>query len=144
MGYDRTKEPPNNAVVWKNDQSWVSIKTHMGSNHKAYDAECAALARALESASRRQMTPERVSNFIDAQAAIRWMASEKPGPSQMHVLQARKHIAVLRRARPDNTIEIRWCPAHKGASGNENADKWAKLATEEPDARWVEWLGSSG
>jgi hypothetical protein len=47
---------------------------------------------------------------------------------------------VLRRARPDITIEIRWCPAHKGVPGNEKADAWAKPTAEEPDARGVEWL----
>jgi hypothetical protein len=57
----------------------------------------------------------------------------------MYAIQARKHIAALRRARPDITIEIRWCPAHKGVSGNK-ADEWAKLAAEEPDARGVEWM----
>jgi len=67
------------AVVWKNDQSWVGIKTHMGYNQEVYDAECAALARALEPASRRQTTPERVAIFTDAQAAISGMASEEPG-----------------------------------------------------------------
>jgi len=41
------------AVVLKNGQPWVGIKNHMGYNQEAYGAECAALARALESASRR-------------------------------------------------------------------------------------------
>ena len=36
------------AAVLHNDQSWVAIKNHMGSNQEAYDAECAALIRALE------------------------------------------------------------------------------------------------
>jgi len=106
------------AMVWKNGQSWVGIKTHMGYNQEAYDAECAALARALESASRRRTTPERVTIFTDAQAAIRRMASEEPGPGQQYALQARKHIVTLRRARPGITIEIQWCPAHKGIAGN--------------------------
>jgi len=68
------------------------------------------------------------------QAAIRRMASEEPGPGQQYALQARKHIATLRRARPDITVELQWCPAHKGVTGNE------KAAAEEPDARGVEWL----
>jgi len=69
------------------------------------------------------------------QAAIKRMASEEPGPGQMYATQARKHIATLRRAGLDITIEIRWCPAHKGVPGNEKADEWAKLAAEEPDSR---------
>ena len=68
------------------------------------------------------------------------MASDEPGPGQQYALQARKHIAVLRKARPRITIEIRWCPAHKGIAGNEKADEWAKNAAEQPYTRGVEWL----
>jgi len=67
-------------------------------------------------------------------------ASEEPGPGQKYALQARMHTAVLRRARPDIIIEVRWCPAHKGVAGNERADEWDKIAAEEPDARGVEYL----
>jgi len=59
---------------------------------------------------------------------------------RQNALQARKHIAALQKARPGISIEIRWCPAHKGVAGNEKADEWAKVAAEEPDARGVEWL----
>ena len=122
------------AVVWKNPHglSWKGIKTHMGFNQEAYDAECAALARALEEAARRNTTPERITIFSDAQAAIKRMASDEPGPGQKYALQARKYIAALRKARPGITIEIRWCPAHKGVAGNEKADEWAKAAAEQP------------
>ena len=131
------------AVAWKRGESWVGIKTHMGYNQEAYDAECAALARALESTTRRSTVPERVTIFTDAQAAIKRMASEEPGPGQKYSLQARKHIATLRRSRPGIIIGIRWCPAYKRVPGNEKADEWAKLAAEEPDARGVEWLAYS-
>jgi len=69
-------------ITWKRGESWVGIKAHMGHNQEAYDTECAALARALESAVRRPTTPERVTIFTDAQAAIRRIASEEPGPGQ--------------------------------------------------------------
>jgi ribonuclease HI len=135
--------PTGYAVVWQNGQSWMGIKAHMGKNQEAYDAECAALARALETAARHQTTPEKVTIFTDAQAAIRRMASEEPGPGQKYGILARKHIAVLRSVRPDITIEIRWSPAHKGIPGNEKANEWAKLAAENPDARGVEPLPRS-
>jgi len=79
----------------------------MGYNQEAYDAERDALAYALELASRRNMIPERVTIFSDAQAAIRRMASDETGAGQQHATQVRKHIAALRRAWPGITIEIR-------------------------------------
>jgi len=118
----------------------VGRKAHIGYNQEAYDAECAALARALAEATRRTTTPERVTIFTDAQVAIRRIASEETGPGQKYAIEARRHIATLRRAHPGIVIEIRWCPAHKGVPGNEKADEWAKLAAEEPNARGVEWL----
>ena len=102
--------------AWKNGQSWVGITSYMGYNQDAYGAECAALACALEAASRRQTTPERVTISTDGQAAIRRMASEDPDPGQIYALQERKHIATMRGARPNITIEVRWRPVHKRGS----------------------------
>jgi ribonuclease HI len=129
------------AIAWQAEgASWVGLKVHMGYNQGAYGAECAAISRALESAARRQSPPYTVTIFSDAQAAIRRMASEDPGPGQMYAIAARKHIAALRKARPNISIEIRWCPSHKGVPGDEKADEWAKLAAEEPDTHGSEWL----
>jgi hypothetical protein len=33
---------------------------------------------------------------------------EEPGPGQVYAIQARKHIATLRKARPNIVIDIRW------------------------------------
>jgi len=68
------------SVVWKKGLSWAGAKVHMGNNQEAYDAESAALAHALELAAQRNTIPERVTIFSDAQAAIRRMASDEPGP----------------------------------------------------------------
>jgi ribonuclease HI len=132
------------AIAWQNCQRWVGIKTHMDYNQEADDTECAALARALQTAAQRQTTPERVTIFTDAQAAIRRISTEDPGPGQMYAIQARRHIATLRRARLGIIIEIWWCLAHKGVPGNEKAEGWAKFAAEEPDAvTLMGWNGCS-
>jgi len=89
---------------------------------------------------RGQTKPKRITVFTDAQAAIRRMVSGEPGPGQQYPIQARKHIDMLRRARPGIIIEIRWRPPHKGVAGNEKGDKWAKIAAEEPDTWGVEWM----
>jgi hypothetical protein len=53
------------AVAWQEGQSWVGVRNHMGYNQEAYEAECAALASALEEVAKRRMVPERVTIFSD-------------------------------------------------------------------------------
>ena len=107
-------------AVWKKGEGRATTKTHMGSIQEAFDAERAALARALEVAARRPLAPEKVTIFTDAQAAITSIASGEPGPGQQYALKARKWIAQLRAARPDIiSIEVRWCPAHEGVAQRE-------------------------
>jgi len=115
-------------------------KTEAALFHRKKSTSKATLRRGMRctgpragEAARRNTTPERVTIFSDAQAAIKRMASDEPGRGQQYALQTRKHIATLRKARPGITIEIRWCPAHKGIAGNEKANEWAKIAAEEPD-----------
>jgi len=66
----------------QNGRRWVGIQAHMGRSQEAYDAECAALARALETAARRQTIPERLQSSPMPQAGIKRMALEEPGPGQ--------------------------------------------------------------
>jgi len=60
------------AVAWEKGRNWAGRKVHMAFFQEAYDAECAAIARALavaaERAKRRKLG--RVRIFTDAQAAI--------------------------------------------------------------------------
>jgi len=54
------------AVVWKKNQTWKGLKVHMGRAQEAYDAECAAIARALETAARRRNKLDHLTIFTDA------------------------------------------------------------------------------
>jgi len=116
----------------------------MGCNQEAFDAECAALARALEVAARRQQAPKTVTIFTGAQAAMARIASGEPGPTQEYAISARKWMAELKDRNRNVRVEIQWCPAHERMAGNEKADEWAKQAAEEPDAQGVEWMGYKG
>jgi len=131
------------SVVRKDGLGCDGVKSHMGYNQEAFDAGCAAITSALELVAKRSGSPGRVPIFSDAQAAIRRMAPEKPGPGQVHAIEVRRWIAAIWRANPAVAIEIRWCPAHKGVTGDK-ADEWAKVATEEPDTWGVEWLRTGG
>jgi len=44
-------------VVWKNKNRGVGVRTHLGCNQEAHNAECATIARALEVAGRRRAVP---------------------------------------------------------------------------------------
>jgi len=54
---------------------------------EAFDAECAALARALQVAATRNHTIRSVTVFTDAQAAIWRMSSDGPEPGQKYALE---------------------------------------------------------
>ena len=127
-------------MTWKSRSKWVGVETHLGYNQEAFDAECAALARALEMAARRRSAPEAVTIYTDVQVAMRRIVAYEPGAGQKYAVLARKWVAALKQTRPKVRIEIRWCPAHEGVEGDEKLDEWAKQAAEEPDARGVEWL----
>ena len=71
------------AVVWRKGRTrWAGRKVHLGYYQEAYDAECAAIARALAvavgRAKRHKLGSVRI--VTDAQAAITRMTHDEPGP----------------------------------------------------------------
>jgi len=78
----------------------------MGFFQEAYDAECAAIARALAVAAEPRRKLGRVRISTDSQAAITRMMHDEPGPGQTYALQARKPCAsgsLLSRSRSAGT-----------------------------------------
>ena len=68
--------------------------------------------------------------FTDSVAAMRRMTGDAPGPGQEMAVRAIEIASRL--VGLDNTIVIRWTPAHRGAVGNEMADQAAKEAATFP------------
>jgi hypothetical protein len=126
------------------------IKTHIGYNQDSrrprYDAECAALARALETAARRQTTPESVTIVADAQAAIKRMASEEPGPGQPDVRNPEIRLWTKTRTSSDlRTINIlrrrtsRRTPHNAGSRAGNAKSCVSLLCTPEPWEDYGQW-----
>jgi ribonuclease HI len=96
----------------------------MGYNQEAYDAECAALARALETAARRQTTPEKVTIFTDAQAAIRChclVAPLRPAPAAPHSRTSSERS------------QKKWAEARQWAGGRVTSKKYKMPRKQRPD-----------
>jgi len=56
------------AAAWKKGNDWKGLQSHMGWGQEACDSECAALARALQTAASRDDPIGAVTIFSDAQA----------------------------------------------------------------------------
>jgi len=51
------------AAVWKKGNDWEGLKSHMSWGQEAYDAECAALARAFQTAASQDDASGRSPSF---------------------------------------------------------------------------------
>jgi ribonuclease HI len=120
------------AAVWKSGDGWQGRKVFMGRNKEVFDAELYAiwigLASARDHLKDDWMGAKSITFFTDAQAALKRIRNDDPGPGQW---LARRIIRTERQLRQAGwTTEFRWVPGHKGVEGNEVADQWAKEGAE--------------
>jgi ribonuclease HI len=118
------------AAVWKGpDGCWQGRKLFMGRNKEVFHAELYAIWVGLMSARKHQdeweaVGPKSLTIFTDAQAALKRIRNDDPGPGQW---LARRILRTERQLRQAGwTTEFRWIPGHRGIEGNEVADQWAK------------------
>jgi len=119
---------------------WKGVKIHMGYDWESYGAECATIARGLETTTIKGKRHKlgSVTIFTDAQAAI-WRISIF-GRSRASTDLCYPDEKTFGGSMTNGTqVEIRWRPSHKGIAGNEMADQEAKMAAKEPKGCGVEW-----
>jgi ribonuclease HI len=124
------------AAVWKDSEDvWRGRKLFLGRNKEVFDAEIYAIWVGLKAAKERAGRegidgpgPRAVTIFTDAQAALKRIGNDAPGPGQWLVRRILHTERQLRRV--GWATEFRWVPGHKGIEGNEVADQWAKEGAE--------------
>ena len=74
----------------------------------------------------RQESSHHYTAFVDLTAAIDRVRTNALGPGQRFAIASME--VCIRVLAWDNEVTIRWVPAHRGTTGNEKADEFAKAA----------------
>ena len=116
------------ALAYKDRERWVGRATYLGKNKEVFDAEVYAIMRVVKLLDEREERGQGYTVFSDSQAAIARVQHDRTGSAQA---LAKAVIAIVDNLTSwDNTLTIRWTPAHKGVEGNEQADAAVKSAAE--------------
>ncbi|XP_052842614.1 uncharacterized protein LOC128256356 [Drosophila gunungcola] len=105
------------------------IKYHesLGQYTSIFQAEVCAIGRCAELNIQRGYKEKDISILSDSRAAITALHSNKI--TSKLVLEVKSKLNILGSR---NRLALRWIPGHKDISGNELADKMAKLGAEQP------------
>ena len=120
------------ACVWRNGEGWTGRRFYLGTNKEVFDAEVFAVYQALRTIEQRQERGHGYTVFVDSTSAIGRVRDDELGPGQRFAVAT---IEVCSRIiASENSVTIRWVPAHSGVTRNEVADRYAKSAAtgEEP------------
>lgn len=78
-------------------------------------------------------TTRKVTIILDNQGVVKDMSSKKTTSQALtHKVRATSLITKLEKLAPHVKITLRWCPGHKGITGNEKVDKLATTAAKKP------------
>ena len=111
--------------VWRTQEGWTGLRFHLGSNKEVFDAEVFDIYQALQTIEQRNERGRQYTVFVDSTSASTRVRDDDLGPGQRFAVAA---IEVCRITSNDNSVTIRWVPAHSGATGKEVADRYAKSA----------------
>jgi ribonuclease HI len=129
----------------ENDNTGASIydlkrdyheKWNLGSECENSDAELFAIHKAIEYAEQRlqqdsQRNSPKIWVFSDSQAMLKRLRKNNNLPGQHTVSKIYRLCMDIKNQHPYTEITFEWVPAHMETLGNEKADFFAKMATEE-------------
>jgi ribonuclease HI len=109
---------------------------NLGKNMEVFDAECIAIARALESVKKEEN--RNIVIGVDSQAAINRMRHRGTGPAQSSAISFGDTAREL--TKKGCKITIVWTPSHIGIPGNEKADRAAENAAKQEAKKGPGWM----
>ena len=116
------------ALAFRSAERWVRRGTYLGRNKEVFGAEVFTILQAIRLLNDRGERGQQYTVFSDSQAAIAKVQHDRTGPAQALAKAAIELVSSL--TNRDNTVTLRWTPAHRGIEGNEQVDEMAKRATE--------------
>jgi ribonuclease HI len=124
------------AVLYRNGCKKASLRYLLGpaDRHTVPKAEGTALILGLE-LIRQERRVTTVSMIADNLGSIQRSTTARATPTQYLWEIFRKRWEMTKKRHKDMTMTIRWIPGHEGVTGNEEADRVAKLATEKGSSR---------
>ena len=119
------------ACAWRAQAGWTGRRFRLGSNKEVFDDKVFAIYQALRTIEQRNERGRQYTVFFDSTSAITRVRDDDLGPGQRFAVAAIEVCARI--TANDNSVTIRWVPAHSGATGNEVADQYAKSAATGED-----------
>jgi ribonuclease HI len=102
----------------------IKVSKSLGGLCTVFQAEVLAITSGVCTLLQRDIVDCEVWLLSDSQAAI--MALGSNTIKSLTVLDAVKHLNTLGCS---NTVQVRWCPGHRGYQGNEVADELARIGS---------------
>jgi ribonuclease HI len=121
------------AILYKGEQEVTALRYYLGTaaQHTVYEAEAVALLMGSHLLSKKRLLgPTNAWIGLDNQAVIQASTSFRSRPGHYIIDEVQKSANALLKKKPNLSIEVAWCPGHKGIIGNERADVEAKKAAK--------------